>query len=198
MKILCDKCGNEFIIKKNIIKNQSFTMRCPICKNQIDAKVMEPHNYTGTKHEDSIVLPDRHHANSAEHAETGSPYDKPYGKHQSEKGDFEIQRDMIRQIENGLDNIVETVGEFVDDTGVISRIDSQKSGIMEHWYVKFLDSINIPRITVRYISYVYYTMAICIVFTALFLFADLIKLNGMTQEISSIFMQMVHNATHYI
>ncbi len=198
MKISCDKCGNEFVIKQNIVKNQSFMMRCPVCRNLIRVKRIGPPDYARTDNKNNSVVPNQHPSNMARHAGTDIPYDKVCDKHAAREGDLNIQREMISQIENGSDNIVESFEEFVDDARVEPGRGPQKNEHKGHWFTKLADKVDISYIAGRCIPYVYYTAATLVVFTALFLVNDFIKLNGITHGIPSMVIRILNDVRHYI
>ncbi len=200
MKILCDKCGNEFVIKENNIRKQSYTMRCPVCKNPINVKRAEAHDSIYGKGEKAGSTAIQHPA--AVSVTTDILHEKTTENRAAnriaERNNLIAQQDMLKQIENGSDSIVEASESFIDDEGIESSMESRRKEDVRHWLIQLVDGMDVPFLARKYIPYIYYTMATVTVFTILFFFDDFIKLHGITRGVLSMFIQAFHDLKHYI
>ncbi len=195
MKVLCNKCGNEFIFTKDNYRNGISMVRCPVCKNPIAIKSGE-HRIPDNKNE-KYKMRDKQGGmpviaeasmNAGNHRNTGD-----YANRGNITG---IQQDLIHQIENGSDSIIDTSDNLNDSAGSDSYRGPWRNGGLVDRLQGFAKGLNLSILTDKFIPCFYYAISIFVVFTALFLFSALIKLEDMHVSIGFLVNSIVHGFKH--
>ncbi len=173
MKIVCDKCNNEFLLKGDSFGRDVQMVQCPVCKTPIMVRTDggNAFQHRSSKNRGFVKARDAHyetmHHDSWQRSETAY-------HHRDSGPDEHMQQDMMHQIENGGDVIT---SDDSYSTGTGKKDERGAGGLMKHFWAIF-NGIDPYRVMNRYVPYVYYTVMMFVVVTSLFLFSDVIRLDN--------------------
>ncbi len=192
MKIICEKCSNEFLLKGDAFGRGVQMVQCPVCKTPIMVKADTSRDFQRRTDRNRSLAKDHdaHHERMSH-----DPAQRPNPEHQH-KGydDASIQLNMIHQIENSGDMVTSEEQYGTSD----GRNDAGRAGNLIKTLKAVISGIDPSSVTKKFVPYVYYALMMFIVFTSLFLFSDVIRLDNARGSVTVFLRSLAYVVTHHL
>jgi len=194
MKIICDKCNNEFFFKINNYDRHFYTVKCPVCKNPITIKI---------DLNDTVPGRINHQSRSTSHTSNLPKDYQPVLNEEKKRVAKDDDDDLAAgtqhtsdQIQYNLDNTeVESSEWEYNESGVISvKKQNDIRGIIK----AFFAGIDPYYFIEKYLLYGYYLCILLFIFTGLFLFAEIIRFDNLVKHINYWLHPVINMFKHYV
>lgn len=180
MNIKCDKCNNEFFVRLNPHTSNSYTVKCPVCKNPITIKFGlndSIHNKRNDVYNQELDL---------DKAFSTTNLIKNYDNNESISDQSESYKN---------DTILNNDNEFYNNE-YVSNLDKKDNFV--NIIRTIFSNIKIYRFIEVSFYYVYYAFMLLLILTFLFLFSEGIKLNHLGFNINNVFHSIVNVLRRYV